>query len=425
MQTTARMHADSERVTPHEASTLSEFLSSRAKRVGYEPAWRSWAEYCQGVERHVRPSLFMKELTPQEKAIRLGKYVQSLYEDQGLRGDQIRIKMTNLKMVFLEALEDTLCFESSLVSRAKKAAGLSIQEREVRHEMRQEQQSLPVSMDIIWPIRDEYWAKSSWLCPGMDRRAIWLGIALGFDSGPRVSNVTRKDGQKTDHCIRAHDVSIFLLIEGLVSSTKGGEPFRLAVCNLPDVHSCVSKIEYRFRTGKYAMPWSFHTLARRTPRESTLLDDLVSWLIYSRVQSNDELFTRYPGPGDMVNKGRRSLTRRDYQSGLTWAAEHAGLPSSSLKTSASRRGCAETVRASGGSHAEICHGRWTENSFIPFRHYLAKPEELLQPTGAEGSLGSFARSTTKESSTFNLAHVKSIAMARGVLRCNPDEGSPH
>jgi hypothetical protein len=30
---------------------------------------------------------------------------------------------------------------------------------------------------------------------GMNRKAIWLAICLGFDSGPRIGNVTLKDGK--------------------------------------------------------------------------------------------------------------------------------------------------------------------------------------------------------------------------------------
>jgi hypothetical protein len=53
-------------------------------------------------------------------------------------------------------------------------------------------------------MRTKYWENKSWEVPDIDMRAIWLAVAIGFDSGPRIGNITKKDGKNgPDHCIRA------------------------------------------------------------------------------------------------------------------------------------------------------------------------------------------------------------------------------
>jgi hypothetical protein len=49
-----------------------------------------------------------------------------------------------------------------------------------------------------------YWEGRNWLADGMDSKAISLTVDLAFDFGPRIGNLTLKDGpQAEDHCIRA------------------------------------------------------------------------------------------------------------------------------------------------------------------------------------------------------------------------------
>ena len=138
--------------------------------------------YRGSLPEHVRPSIFLGDLPPADQAIRLSCYVQHLH-DRGFRESALDKKITNLKMVFLEALVDVSFFSSDLVKRTRRAARPTLEEAAALEKSRRKNQSLPTSLDMIWPVREEYWAHESWLAPGMDRRAVWLAIAVGLDSG--------------------------------------------------------------------------------------------------------------------------------------------------------------------------------------------------------------------------------------------------
>lgn len=411
--------------TPHERGMLSEFITHGATeyRTGYETSWKRWMEYRAGLDESVRPNPFLGGLSVQDQAVRLGCYVVHLHDILGLRGDSLERHLSNLKMVFLEALVDVSAFTTSLVRRARRAAQPTSEEAAELEAGRRTKQSLPTSLDMIWSIRDEYWSGETWLCPGLDRRCVWVAIALGFDCGARVSNLARCDLRRKDHTIKAHDLTV-IYSAGTppeLCRARGGETFRRVAADL-DVPSCVVRVEYHFVTGKRNMPADWHTLGRRSFEESTLLDDLVTLLIHSRVRGTDPLFTRYPGPEDQKGFSRKILTSRQITEGLNWAALNAGLPLGSLKTSGVRRGCAETARATGASQDELCHGRWASSSTVPYRHYLSQAGER-DSTGREASKGSMARGRTDEGLAFSLSDVKAIAVSRGLLDCCGEDSS--
>jgi hypothetical protein len=128
------------------------------------------------------------------------------------------------------------------------ACALSNDEKKVAAELLTLRRGLPMSMGMVWLLRDQYWRSSKWDCEGMDRMITWLGVALGFDSGPRVCNLTlaRKPRKGTknprvlpDHCIRAKHVCFTVLVNGVELEAIGGEPFRELVGPLADFPACV------------------------------------------------------------------------------------------------------------------------------------------------------------------------------------------
>lgn len=405
--------------TPHERGSLSSFITQGATegRTGYETSWKRWVAYVGGLDESVRPNLFLGDLNPHAQAVRLSCYVKHLH-DSGIREWTLERDISNLKMVFLEALVDVTSFSSSLLQRTRRAARPTAEEFAILQARRVAKQSLPTSLDVIWPLREEYWSGETWLCPGLDRRGVWVAIALGFDCGARVSNLAKCDRRRGDHTIKAKDVIVVYLANGdpRPRRAQGGEVLRRIAGELGDFPGCVLKVEYHFLTGKKNMPKDWHTLGRRTSEESSLLDDLILYLLRSRVRGTDPLFTRYPGPGDATTFSRKVLTSRQVQGGLDWAAANAGLPLGSVKTSGVRRGCAETARASGATREELCHGRWSSSSNVPFRHYLSQAGER-DNTGREVSQGSMARGSSVEGVAFSVSDVKAIAVARGVMDC--------
>eukprot|EP01036_Dinobryon_divergens_P035236 gene35236-45630_t len=59
---------------------------------------------------------------------------------------------------------------------------------------------------MILGSREYYWNNLVWTAQELDRKAIWLGLAIGFDSGMRISNIVQPEKDREDHCIRAYQV---------------------------------------------------------------------------------------------------------------------------------------------------------------------------------------------------------------------------
>jgi hypothetical protein len=370
--------------------------------------------YRDSLAEHLRPSIFLGDLPPADQSVRLSCYVQYLH-GLGYREAVLERKISGLKMVFLEALVDVRFFSSDLVTRTRRAARPTPQEAAALESERRRKQSLPASLDLIWPVREEFWTGESWLCPGLDRRAVWLAIAIGLDSGCRMSNLAQGHSNRTNHVIKAEAVVVVYMVDQDPNPRRaiGGEVFRRVASELVNFPACITKVEYHYTTGKIDMPTAWHTLGRRTVQESTLLEDLVTYLVVSRVQGSDELFTRYPGPLDKRNCARKVLTQRQVKAGLDWAAERAGLPRGSIKLSGVRRGNAETSRAAGVSHEELVHGRWCVSSSVPYEHYLSRPGEC-DGSGQPVSRGAWSLGD-QGGAAFTTEKVKALAVSRGVM----------
>ena len=87
----------------------------------------------------------------------------------------------------------------------------------------------------------------------MDKKAVWLAICLGFDSGLKIGNLTKKDGPKgADHCIRAGQLT-FLVTDPTTneeSRLKGG-PIIANFLKRQDVSlSMVSSVDMVYITSK-------------------------------------------------------------------------------------------------------------------------------------------------------------------------------
>ena len=136
-------------------------------------------------------------------------------------------------------------------------------------------------------------------------KGIWLAICLGFDSGLRIGNSTKKDGHRgADHCIRAGQLT-FLVRDPKTAEEmrlKGGSTITNFLKRVDVTLDMVSAVDMVYVTSKTSrkvksLVENPKTLSRRTDIESMVLDDLLQWFIYSQVQEADELLTRYSSKG--------------------------------------------------------------------------------------------------------------------------------
>jgi hypothetical protein len=65
-------------------------------------------------------------------------------------------------MVMTERLRDTGFFDGPIVHRAKQAWALNSDEKRVVVEKLTQRRGVPMSMDMVWMIRRQYWQGAAW-----------------------------------------------------------------------------------------------------------------------------------------------------------------------------------------------------------------------------------------------------------------------
>jgi hypothetical protein len=413
--------------TSVEMTELGAFMEQASQRQGYDRAYGLWRDYLATVPKPHRPRTLLDGLSDHDCEVRLSLFTHHLYRIHGKRGQGVGKVISALKMVMLERLRDTRCFDGPILKRAKQASGLSNEEKKLAAEKLLERRGMPMNMDMVWLIRGHYWQYSSWDCAGMDRRATWLGVGLGFDSGPRVCNLTlarkpRKGSKnaraRPDHCIRAKHVCFTVTVSGVEVEAVGGEAFRALVGPLTDFPACVKSCTYQFLTGKTAFGADVHSLMRRSPQEVAMLEDLALWCVRSGVLSEDELLTRYPGCDERNGKcGRKVLTRSMYTAAIRWVAVHLGLRADIFFSKATRQGAATTAKARGQSAAQIRRGRWSPNFYVPDRVYIPDLREFDEEDEVveEASQGSWALMAKAPVRPFSVNDVVRLAQVKGLV----------
>jgi hypothetical protein len=229
----------------------------------------------------------------------------------------------------------------------------------------------------------------------LDKKAIWLAVALGFDSGPRIGNLTKKDGPSgEDHCVRAEDC----IFDVLNSEQTGCLQYRAGIGFAQYLKarrgdsSEVKSVTMKYVTHKTQrqLVQTPKYIARRTILESQVLDDICAWIMRSGVQQTDELLTRY-------SPRRKVVIRKDVANAIKDVAEFFRLPRTNFSTRSLRSGYATDVTVHGvAPRQRNQRGGWKDSSRIPERHYVA-------PIGNVGTLG------IEDDDQFTVSDVRGMA----------------
>jgi hypothetical protein len=345
---------------------------------GYASGFKKWLDYLESLPDHIRSDVYLEHVKDdRERAKRVVLYMAYLFEAKGQRDEQISKAITCLAYYFTVEGVSTAFLSSSLISRGRKAGVRSTEEARALEEKRTDSVKLPVFLDLVWQVRKTCWEGKDWSAKGMDSKALWLAIGLAFDSGPRISNVTLKDGKTAeDHCIRAGHAAFTIVdpVSGVLSRVKGG-PLLATFLSRQDVnYSMVKSVDLVFMSSKTSRKVKSvikepKTIARGTWMESTVLDDILAWVHYSCVKEDDELLTRYCS----VTGNRKVVIRKDVTLALKQAADAFGLPIKHFSTKSLRSGFGTHAKANGMSSSDVnMRGGWAEGSIIPDKHYVRK-----------------------------------------------------
>lgn len=105
-----------------------------------------------------QPGQYLEKLTCQEaKAQRIVLFMAYLYMSEGLRDEQIKRTVTCVSYMFEVVGKDTSFFNLAIVSRGRTATSRSSEEYRTHEMNRRENVILPICLDIVLGIREEYW----------------------------------------------------------------------------------------------------------------------------------------------------------------------------------------------------------------------------------------------------------------------------
>jgi hypothetical protein len=297
---------------------------------------------------------------------RLAMFYRHLCES-GLRAEQVSKISTSLRYFFEVAGYSTEFFDGPVAKRGRAASARSIPEKIAYLKKQESRQILPLGMDAILHLRSRLWVKSSWLDrKGMDAKGQWIAIGLGFDSGSRISSVTRQDGLKgANHCIKAGDCSFTIrdILTGHVTVAPGGDRARQA---LASSSASVTEITMKYWTSKTAEKTA--VLQASDNGDVLLLNDLTEWVLKSGVEEHENLTTRHWVTGDKDSS--RTTIRRDIREQIKITCRALGLNPLHFATKSLRSGFTTQYGTSGYDPRERnARGGWAKKSVVPDTNY--------------------------------------------------------
>lgn len=365
--------------TSEEKTVMTKYLKQSVTvetTLSYQPGIKKWQEYLSSLEDDNQPGQYLDNVGDQHgKAERVVLFMAYLYMHEGLRDEQIKKAVTSVTFMFESAGYDSSFINLAIVSRGRKASARSNEECTEKDKERADRVILPVCLDIVLGVREKYWEQQSWDAKGMDMKGIWLAISLGFDSGLRIGNLTKRDGPNgADHCIRAGNLSFLVAdpISQVECRLKGGPSMSSYLARQDVSLDMVKSVDMFYVTSKTSrkvksLVTDPKTIGRNSEVESIVLDDLSLWMLHSGVQENDELLTRYSATGT-----RKVVIRKDVRKAIKESVGSMGLPSKNFSTKSLRSGFGTHAIANGMDMNDMkVRGGWVKDSDVPMKYYIS------------------------------------------------------
>jgi hypothetical protein len=385
-------------------SHLVDRSTTKGTAAGYQRGIRIWRDYVNSSPPGRNPGLFLQNVTRKvDKARHLVLFSMHLMEEKKLIAYGLLAILTHLRYYLEVNLKSTSFFNEGLVKRARSAAGYTVEETRTRLMERTLKSILPLIMPMLQWLRDNFWGGEdcSWSTKeGLDRRLIYLTVCLGFDSGPRISNLVKPDRKaQEDHGMRAGamEVSFRRSVGGELEKLVGGRELHTALQemrrSLRDVErakgiparrtqTCfpqVERVDFKFVTSKTTrkvrttVPREV-ALMRRSPAESRLVDDLLWWVYHSpKLVSSDYLFVRYDPKKDGVREGEagvRQPRRKEVAEAIKKCAAAFRFDPARFSTKSMRVGFATFAESVDMPVLERNdRGGWAVDSIVPVVYY--------------------------------------------------------
>ena len=324
-------------LTQAQLASVNNFVSmsvTEATRRAYERDWTAWTHFIESTEAGgPGADPFLKDIESDlVKSYWISLFILRRYQ-AGFRGVEATKITAAIRYKLLSEGHEIRFLGSDgskndLIAAAKRACRLNPAELRSLKWERKSSVKLPINLDMMISMRERLWANQVWDKKGAENMMTYIGCMWGMEIMARCSEYTLHEPGRSDHCIRARDISFMLtnpmLIEGfLVHSLPGGDPTLLNIVET-DIEACI--VDASSHKCESLQKTKTVTRRHRHPGESEFLNDIIKWIKISKVQPYDELFTRYMALSNGQAPTRKVLTGSMVRKAIKFEASLNGFP---------------------------------------------------------------------------------------------------
>lgn len=333
--------------------------------VNYRTSRRKWDNYLK--EKLLTINKTFNEISDDLKTNLFIAYMSHLY-DNGLRGIQISAQISHIKQTYLFDCDNYTFLNNEKINQAIKSCRYTTSEIHQELQTKIYMQLLPITRDMVIKARQLYWDNNSWDLSARDKKAIYLCIALSYDTGRRISNFVHAPKGSEDHCIKTNHVHFVLNPDG--QAIPAGLLFRNHMLQNKltiDVisHALLYFFSQKEKCKQTIIPCKPIIISRQTEGQEFLLIDLIQWCIETPNTDEEDLLTR--NTNDMKVK---RLYRAPVAHSLKQIASLFNIDPKRISTSSLRKGFATVSNLNNNNSETNERAGWKKNSKVPQKHYI-------------------------------------------------------
>jgi hypothetical protein len=325
--------------------------SSSAKK--HDLNWNRWLKFLSAREEEDDPYLTTRSNAGKGQA--LGLFVMWLRSDEGYSAETAIRCLSSVSNAWKEDSREIGIFSEPYLATVRKAArGTSGTPREL-NKRKLEKQRMPVVLEMVEWLRVKYGTGD------LFERMTYLGVALSYHFMFRVSEYVF-GSVNNEHWLHGEDVDFISeddtrVRPGDVSKHKTGTKMVLILL----------RSRKNDQTGRGQRMY----VTRRTPLESQLLDDLISFCAESGGGAEEPLFCRY-------KNGRcLKLTNRHLKEALNLMANHFGFEECIFACHSMRIGGRCSSKTAGATRDQLRHvGGWADGSSADLSYEHGTPHDV-------------------------------------------------
>jgi hypothetical protein len=217
--------------------------------------------------------------------------------DKGYRGSKISKHITGVKQTMVLHAQQTQIFNDPIIKQAIKSGRYTNSELKQSALILKDNHQLPFTLDMLDMLEATHWTcgRDKWERSECDKKAIYLAVAIAFDTGRRISNLTHPENGQEDHCLRWENVHMCLKPCDKIMNI--GHSFKQYFNDRKYGLNNVESIKLYFTTQNQSHIQSIVSVQpiiinRQCSRSSGLVDKIIQWSLVNSNSESEEFLTR-------------------------------------------------------------------------------------------------------------------------------------